>query len=48
MAGRLKPLHVEREEKPGKYADGDDRITLQRIVPCGSASALDKEKRPPA
>ena len=23
MAGRLKPLDVEREEKPGKYADGD-------------------------
>jgi hypothetical protein len=23
MAGRLKPLNVEREEKPGKYADGD-------------------------
>jgi integrase len=23
MAGRLKPFDVEREEKPGKYADGD-------------------------
>jgi hypothetical protein len=23
MPGRLKPLNVEREEKPGKYADGD-------------------------
>jgi Arm DNA-binding domain len=23
MAGRLKPLDVERETKPGKYADGD-------------------------
>jgi integrase len=23
MAGKLKPLDVEREEKPGKYADGD-------------------------
>jgi hypothetical protein len=23
MAGRLKALNVEREEKPGKYADGD-------------------------
>src|SRR5258708_9591932 len=23
MAGRLKPLNVEREEEPGKYADGD-------------------------
>jgi hypothetical protein len=23
MAGRLNPLDVEREEKPGKYADGD-------------------------
>jgi hypothetical protein len=23
MAGRLKPLEIEREEKPGKYADGD-------------------------
>jgi len=23
MAGRLKPLDVEREAKPGKYADGD-------------------------
>ncbi|HEY0801468.1 MAG TPA: tyrosine-type recombinase/integrase [Steroidobacteraceae bacterium] len=23
MAGRLKPLNVERETKPGKYADGD-------------------------
>src|ERR1700692_2281496 len=23
MAGRLKPLDVEREEKHGKYADGD-------------------------
>jgi hypothetical protein len=23
MAGGLKPLNVEREEKPGKYADGD-------------------------
>jgi integrase len=23
MAGKLKPLEVEREEKPGKYADGD-------------------------
>jgi hypothetical protein len=22
MAGRLKPLEVERETKPGKYADG--------------------------
>jgi hypothetical protein len=22
MAGRLKPLDVEREEKPGKHADG--------------------------
>jgi len=25
MAGRLKPLDVEREEKHGKYADGDDK-----------------------
>jgi hypothetical protein len=23
MGGNLKPLDVEREEKPGKYADGD-------------------------
>jgi hypothetical protein len=23
MAGRLKPLDVERDEKPGKYADDD-------------------------
>jgi len=23
MAGRLKPFDVEREEKPGKYVDGD-------------------------
>ena len=23
MAGRLKPLEVERQTKPGKYADGD-------------------------
>ena len=23
MAGKLKPLDVERETKPGKYADGD-------------------------
>ncbi len=23
MAGRLKPLDVERHTKPGKYADGD-------------------------
>ena len=23
MAGKLKPLDVERREKPGKYADGD-------------------------
>src|ERR1700761_2239920 len=23
MAGRLKPLDVQRETKPGKYADGD-------------------------
>ena len=23
MAGRLKPLDVQREERPGKYADGD-------------------------
>ena len=23
VAGRLKPLDVERETKPGKYADGD-------------------------
>lgn len=23
MAGRLKPLEVERETKAGKYADGD-------------------------
>jgi Arm domain-containing DNA-binding protein len=23
MAGRLKPLQAEREEEPGKYADGD-------------------------
>src|SRR4051812_16450058 len=23
VAGRLKPLEVERETKPGKYADGD-------------------------
>ena len=23
MAGKLKPLHVERETKPGKYADGE-------------------------
>lgn len=23
MAGKLKPLDVEREKKPGKYADGD-------------------------
>jgi hypothetical protein len=23
MAGRLKPLDVEREKTPGKYADGD-------------------------
>jgi hypothetical protein len=23
VAGRLKPLDVEREAKPGKYADGD-------------------------
>ena len=23
MAGMLKPLDVERETKPGKYADGD-------------------------
>ncbi|SFJ79977.1 Arm DNA-binding domain-containing protein [Bradyrhizobium sp. Gha] len=23
MAGRLKPLHVERRNKPGKYADGE-------------------------
>ena len=22
MAGKLKPLDVERESKPGKYADG--------------------------
>jgi hypothetical protein len=23
MAGKLKPLDIPREEKPGKYADGD-------------------------
>jgi hypothetical protein len=23
MAGKLKPLDVERETKPGKYADGE-------------------------
>ncbi|WP_346771004.1 Arm DNA-binding domain-containing protein [Bradyrhizobium sp. CW9] len=23
MAGRLKPLDVERQNKPGKYADGE-------------------------
>ena len=23
MAGKLKPLDIQREEKPGKYADGD-------------------------
>jgi hypothetical protein len=23
MAGKLKPLDVERENRPGKYADGD-------------------------
>ena len=23
MSGKLKPLDVQREEKPGKYADGD-------------------------
>jgi hypothetical protein len=24
MAGKLKPLDVEREDKPGGYPDGDD------------------------
>jgi hypothetical protein len=23
MSGKLKPIDVQREEKPGKYADGD-------------------------
>ena len=36
MAGRLKPLEVQREERPGKYADGDG---LYLIVASATASA---------
>jgi hypothetical protein len=40
MAGRLKPLDVEREEKLGKYTDGDGLYlivaapAIQRSEPC--------------
>lgn len=34
MAGRLKPLDVERETKPGKYADGDGLY----LIVTGSAA----------
>jgi hypothetical protein len=41
MAGRLKPLGVEREEKHGKYADGDglqlsQSYQLHRRMPTGT------------
>jgi len=38
MPGRLKPLDVERETKPGKYADGDTQIQKldDRGVPARS------------
>ena len=29
MAGRLKPLDVERQNKPGKYADGEGIYIVQ-------------------
>ena len=29
MVGKLKPLDVERETRPGKYADGDCRLQKQ-------------------
>ena len=32
MAGKLKPLDVERENKPGKYADGDGLYLALRAM----------------
>jgi len=37
MAGKLKPLEVERETKPGKYADGDG-LYLRTHSTCGAGS----------
>ena len=31
MAGKLKPLDIPREEKPGKYADGDGLYLIGAI-----------------
>jgi hypothetical protein len=32
MAGRLKPLDIERETRPGKYADGDGLYLIVKGV----------------
>jgi hypothetical protein len=34
MAGKLKPLDVERETRPGKYADGDGLYPVGPPPPC--------------
>jgi hypothetical protein len=38
MAGKLKPLDVERETKPGKYADGDGLYLIVKNVTSKSWS----------
>ena len=40
MAGKLKPLDIPREEKPGKYADGDG---LYLIVTSPTSKSLSGE-----
>jgi hypothetical protein len=43
MAGKLKPLDVARETRPGKYADGDDLCLI--VTSCDLALTHIKKKK---